>query len=67
VHAQRIEDFAERFAGPLDAVTARAVAPLKLLLEQCFRSWEKRRNWLVPEGPNAELELTRPGRHDLEA
>src|SRR4029077_9676264 len=33
VHVARIEEFAAGFAAPLDVVTARAVAPLKLLLK----------------------------------
>ena len=36
VHAERIEDFAERFEGKADVVTARALAPLNLLLDQSF-------------------------------
>ena len=32
VHAMRIEDFAARDAGPVDVVTARALAPLPVLL-----------------------------------
>ena len=59
VHAERIEDFAKRFAGPLDAITARAVAPLKLLLKQCFPLLGKSGAiGLFPKGQNAELELT---------
>ena len=59
VHAERIEDFAKRFGGPLDAITARAVAPLKLLLKQCFPLLGKSGAiGLFPKGQNAELELT---------
>jgi 16S rRNA (guanine527-N7)-methyltransferase len=58
VHAARIEDFASDFAGPADAVTARAVAPLNLLLEQCFPLLGKSSTvGLFPKGQNAELEL----------
>ena len=46
----------------LDVVTARAVAPLKLLLEQCFPLLGKSgATGLFPKGQDAELELTRPG------
>jgi 16S rRNA (guanine527-N7)-methyltransferase len=58
VHTQRIEDFANSFAAPLDAVTARAVAPLKLLLKQSFPLLGKSGAMgLFPKGQNAELEL----------
>ncbi|MBP0650342.1 class I SAM-dependent methyltransferase, partial [Mycobacterium tuberculosis] len=33
VHAERIESFTERFAEPVDAVSARALAPLATLLD----------------------------------
>jgi 16S rRNA (guanine527-N7)-methyltransferase len=33
VHAERIEQFVERYPGPVDVVTARALAPLPRLLE----------------------------------
>ena len=58
VHAVRIEDFAARFEGAVDIVTARAVAPLKSLLDQCFSLLGKSGAMgLFPKGQNAELEL----------
>ena len=62
VHAERIEDFAERFEDKADAVTARALAPLNLLLDKSFpllgKSHGKSRALgLFPKGQNAELEL----------
>ena len=36
VHHTRIEKFVESFDQPVDVVTARALAPLKLLLDQSF-------------------------------
>jgi len=58
VHAVRIEDFAASFEGPVDIVTARAVAPLKSLLDQCFPLLGKSGAMgLFPKGQNAELEL----------
>jgi 16S rRNA (guanine527-N7)-methyltransferase len=58
VHAERIEDFAERFEGQADVVTARALAPLNLLLDQSFPLLGKSRALgLFPKGQNAELEL----------
>ena len=58
VHAKRIEDFAATFRGRADVVTARAVAPLKLLADQCFPLLGKTgATALLPKGQNAELEL----------
>src|SRR5262249_50738078 len=58
VHAARIEDFVASFKGPADVVTARAVAPLKSLLDKCFPLLGKSGAMgLFPKGQNAELEL----------
>src|SRR5262244_1080856 len=58
VHAARIEDFVASFEGPADVVAARAVAPLKSLLDQCFPLLGKSGAMgLFPKGQNAELEL----------
>jgi 16S rRNA (guanine527-N7)-methyltransferase len=59
VHNERIEDFAKSSLTPLDVVTARAVAPLKLLLKQSFPLLGKSGAMgLFPKGQNAELELS---------
>ena len=58
VHPERIEDFAARFQGRADALTARAVAPLKTLLTQCFPLLGKTGAIaLFPKGQNADLEV----------
>jgi 16S rRNA (guanine527-N7)-methyltransferase len=58
IHAERIEAFAARFEGPVDVVTARAVAPLDALLEQSHPLLGKSHAiGLFPKGQNAELEL----------
>jgi len=58
VHAERIEDFAAHFQGQVDVVTARAVAPLKSLLGQCFPLLGKSgATGLFLKGQHAELEL----------
>jgi 16S rRNA (guanine527-N7)-methyltransferase len=58
VHATRIEDFAPAFEGQAEVVTARALAPLKSLLNQCFPLLGKSGVvGLFPKGQNAELEL----------
>jgi 16S rRNA (guanine527-N7)-methyltransferase len=58
VHAERMEDFSRRFQDRAGAVTARAVAPLNSLIEQCFPLLGKSGTVaLFPKGQNAELEL----------
>ncbi len=58
VHPERIEAFAAGFQGAPEVVCARAVAPLKSLLEQCFPLLGKNGvTGLFPKGQNAELEL----------
>jgi 16S rRNA (guanine527-N7)-methyltransferase len=58
VHGERIEDFAGRFQGQAEVISARAVAPLKSLLDQCFPLLGKSAAMgLFPKGQNAELEL----------
>jgi 16S rRNA (guanine527-N7)-methyltransferase len=58
VHLQRSEDFAASFQGEVDVVTARAVAPLKSLLDLCFPLLGKSgATALFPKGQHAELEL----------
>ena len=58
VHATRIEEFVTSFEGRADVVTARAVAPLKSLLDQCFPLLGKSGAvGLFPKGRHAELEL----------
>jgi 16S rRNA (guanine527-N7)-methyltransferase len=58
IHAQRIETFVAGFAGAVDAVTARALAPLKSLCELCFPLLgTSGATALFPKGQNAEVEL----------
>jgi 16S rRNA (guanine527-N7)-methyltransferase len=58
VHTARAEDFAERCHEAVDAVTARALAPLKSLLQLCFPLLGKSgATALFPKGQHAELEI----------
>jgi len=58
VHVERIDEFAGRLEEPIDVVCARAVAPLKSLLDQCFSLLGKNGvTGLFPKGQNAELEV----------
>jgi 16S rRNA (guanine527-N7)-methyltransferase len=58
IHAERIEQFVERFQGPVDVVTARALAPLKTLLDQSFSLLKTGALGLFPKGQDAPAELT---------
>jgi 16S rRNA (guanine527-N7)-methyltransferase len=58
VHPVRIEKFVETFDGHADVVTARALAPLKFLLDQSVRLIGKGAVGVFPKGQDAGAELT---------
>ena len=58
VHGMRIEKFVETFRRHADVVTARALAPLKLLLDQSFALLQAGTVGLFPKGQDVEAELT---------
>jgi 16S rRNA (guanine527-N7)-methyltransferase len=58
VHAVRIADFCQSFRGALDAVTARALAPLPELLSIAYPLLKKGRQGVFPKGQDVEAELT---------
>jgi len=58
VHAERIEHFTEVFSDTVNVVTARALAPLKLLLDQSVSLLTKGAVGLFPKGQDVEAELT---------
>jgi 16S rRNA (guanine527-N7)-methyltransferase len=58
VHGERIEKFSEVFSGPVDVVTARALAPLKLLLDQSVSLLKTGALGLFPKGQDVDAELT---------
>jgi 16S rRNA (guanine527-N7)-methyltransferase len=58
VHAERIADFAKGFRGELDAVTARALAPLPELLSIAYPLLKRGAQGLFPKGQDVEAELT---------
>src|SRR6266853_3582408 len=65
VHATRSEEFVASFEGRADVVTARALAPLKPLLDQCFRFWGKTVRWACSrrgdmQSLNSERRVSRP-------
>jgi 16S rRNA (guanine527-N7)-methyltransferase len=58
VHAARIETMASTLAGPVDYVTARALAPLPELLEMIAPFLKNGAKALLPKGQDLERELT---------
>jgi 16S rRNA (guanine527-N7)-methyltransferase len=57
-HAMRVEKFVDIFHDPLDVLTARALAPLNLLIGKTFSLLGKSGvTGLFPKGQNAEIEL----------
>jgi 16S rRNA (guanine527-N7)-methyltransferase len=58
VHAMRIEKFVNSFPGAAEVVTARALAPLKTLLDQCLTIIQAGALGLFPKGQDVDAELT---------
>jgi 16S rRNA (guanine527-N7)-methyltransferase len=58
VHAERIADFSARFHQPLDAATARALAPLPKLLSIAYPLLKRGARGIFPKGQDVEAELT---------
>jgi len=63
VHNARIEDVIAGFAGAVDVVTARALAPLPKLLEWASPLLKTGVMGLFPKGDRAEIELTESSRY----
>jgi 16S rRNA (guanine527-N7)-methyltransferase len=58
VHSERIERFAEVFSNSVNVVTARALAPLKTLLDQSVSLLKTGALGLFPKGQDVDAELT---------
>jgi 16S rRNA (guanine527-N7)-methyltransferase len=58
IHAERIERFIERFADPVDVVTARALAPLEQLLPYVQPFMARGAQAILPKGQDVAAELT---------
>ena len=58
VHLERAEKFGETCAEAVDVVTARAVAPLKILCDQAFPLIARGAIGLFPKGQDVDAELT---------
>ena len=63
VHWVRAEDFAETCAEAIDVVTARAVAPLKVLCDQAFPLIGRGALGLFPKGQHVDAELTEAAKY----
>ena len=63
VHQQRAEAFVESCAEQVDVVTARALAPLKILCDQVFPLVAKGTIGLFPKGQDVDAELTEAAKY----
>ena len=63
VHQERAEKFGESCAEAVDVVTARAVAPLKVLCDQAFPLISKGAIGLFPKGQDVASELTEAAKY----
>jgi 16S rRNA (guanine527-N7)-methyltransferase len=63
VSAVRIERFVETFDGRADVVSARALAPLNILLHQSFTLIAAGATGLFPKGQDVEAELTQASKY----
>jgi len=63
VHAKRLETILGGLVGSTDIVTARAVAPLPRLLDQCFELLKGGAQGLFPKGQDVEAELTEASKY----
>ena len=63
VHSARIENFVESFDESADVVTARALAPLKMLLDQSCKLLDSGGQGIFPKGQDVEVELTEAAKY----
>jgi 16S rRNA (guanine527-N7)-methyltransferase len=63
VHAGRIEDVVPDLSGAVDVVTARALAPLKTLLDQSVSLLKAGALGLFPKGQEVAAELTEAAKY----
>jgi 16S rRNA (guanine527-N7)-methyltransferase len=63
VHAMRVEDCGESSADPIEVVTARALAPLKVLCEQAFPFIARGAIGLFLKGQDVDAELTEAAKY----
>jgi 16S rRNA (guanine527-N7)-methyltransferase len=63
VHNQRAEKFGESWGRNTDVVTARALAPLKILCDQAFPLVDRCAIGLFPKGQDVDAELTEAAKY----
>ncbi|MGE5163036.1 MAG: 16S rRNA (guanine(527)-N(7))-methyltransferase RsmG [Sphingobacteriales bacterium] len=63
VHQMRAEKFGESCAEPVHAVTARALAPLKILCDQAFPFISRGATGIFPKGQDVDAELTEAAKY----
>ena len=63
VHARRIEDCGDSFGDKVDVVSARALAPLKILCDQAFALIDKGAVGLFAKGQDVAAELTEAAKY----
>jgi 16S rRNA (guanine527-N7)-methyltransferase len=63
VHCERIEDFARTFRGALDVVTARALAPMPILLDYVRPFLKTGAKALLLKGQDVDAELTEASKY----
>jgi 16S rRNA (guanine527-N7)-methyltransferase len=63
VHAIRIEDSGDSLPARVDVVTARALAPLKSLLDQAFPLLARGAVGVFPKGQDVDAELTEAAKY----
>jgi 16S rRNA (guanine527-N7)-methyltransferase len=63
IHAVRIDNFVDSYEGEADVVTARALASLKILLDQGFPLLSRGTLGLFPKGQDVVAELTEASKY----
>lgn len=63
VHAERAENYGERYTAPVQVVTARALASLKVLCDLTFPLISKGAVGLFPKGQDVDAELTEAAKY----
>ena len=63
IHQIRAENFAQHSGEKVDAVTARALAPLKTLCNQVFPLIQRGAVGLFPKGQDVDAELTEAAKY----
>jgi len=63
VHAERIEEFTSHFERDADAITARALAPLKKLFSDAYPLLKTGTKFLFPKGQDIGAELTEASKY----